>query len=74
MEKKDKPLIVNLEPGTHYLCTCNQSKNPPFCDGSHAGSEFTPQVETLTEKRTIAICACSKSSKGIFCDGAHSHK
>ncbi|NBY66419.1 MAG: CDGSH iron-sulfur domain-containing protein, partial [Verrucomicrobia bacterium] len=26
------------------FCTCGQSKNPPFCDGSHKGSGKAPKV------------------------------
>jgi CDGSH-type Zn-finger protein len=33
-----RPKIVKVtdEPETVYFCTCKQTKNPPFCDGSHA--------------------------------------
>lgn len=71
MENKNAPIIINLEPGTHYLCRCLQSKNMPYCDGSHASTEFTPHVANIVESTKIAICTCSQSVNGIFCDGSH---
>lgn len=31
-----KPIVLELEPGTYYRCTCGGSSNMPFCDGSCA--------------------------------------
>ncbi|MFM7390805.1 MAG: CDGSH iron-sulfur domain-containing protein [Vampirovibrionales bacterium] len=33
-----RPKLVHVTetPETVYFCTCKQTKNPPFCDGSHA--------------------------------------
>ena len=37
------PIAVSLEAGKDYhWCACGRSKSQPFCDGSHAGSDFTP--------------------------------
>lgn len=30
------------EAGSHFWCTCGQSQNHPYCDGSHAGSGMRP--------------------------------
>lgn len=34
-----------------YLCRCGQSKNKPFCDGSHLAARFdAPGAEISTKK------------------------
>ncbi|TCV85387.1 CDGSH iron-sulfur domain-containing protein [Sulfurirhabdus autotrophica] len=65
------PYGVELEAGDYYWCSCGQSKNQPFCDGSHKDTEFTPKKFTLDEKKKVWLCGC-KQTKGVpFCDGAH---
>jgi len=67
-----KPKSVNLTEGEQvYFCTCGKSANQPFCDGSHAGSEFTPMAYMPEESGTAALCACKQSSNLPFCDGSH---
>lgn len=66
------PAILELDAGTYYWCTCGQSQNQPFCDGSHQGGEFTPQVFELTEKKKVALCKCKYTKNAPFCDGSHS--
>jgi len=65
------PYVLDLEPGTYYWCTCGKSNNQPFCDGSHKGSEFTPKVVEIEEKKQVALCGCKHSKNGAFCDGTH---
>lgn len=66
------PAVMDLEPGTYYWCACGESSNQPFCDGSHAGTEFTPLEVKVEEKRKAALCQCKHSANGAFCDGTHS--
>jgi len=38
----EHPIMLDLEPGTYYWCSCGKTKNQPFCDGSHEGTSFLP--------------------------------
>lgn len=67
------PYPVTLEAGkTYYWCSCGKSKNQPFCDGSHKGSEFVPQQIKAEKSETVYLCGCKMSAKKPFCDGTHS--
>jgi CDGSH-type Zn-finger protein len=66
------PYAVAVEAGkSYYWCACGQSKNQPFCDGSHKGSSFTPVKWDATESKTVYFCGCKHSGKGALCDGTH---
>jgi len=67
-----KPYVEELEPGKYAWCSCGLSDNQPYCNGTHKGTEFTPIIEEITEKRKVAWCGCKHSSKVPFCDGSHS--
>ncbi|MDE0882510.1 MAG: CDGSH iron-sulfur domain-containing protein [Myxococcota bacterium] len=66
-----KPSVLELEAGTYYWCSCGQSANQPYCDGSHKGTGFTPVSFTVEAKKRVALCNCKRSANGPFCDGAH---
>tara|TARA_B100000809_G_scaffold263993_2_gene318627 strand:- start:4867 stop:5103 length:237 start_codon:yes stop_codon:yes gene_type:complete len=66
-----KPYVMEMTAGKYAFCTCGQSKKDPFCDGSHAGSEFRPEIVVLEDDKKAAWCGCKHSSKGAFCDGSH---
>jgi len=69
---KNGPYIVEVEKGKSYFwCSCGQSKNQPFCDGSHAGTEFTPVKWTAEETRKRAFCGCKATKGQPLCDGTH---
>ena len=66
-----KPAMVDLEPGTYYWCACGRSKNQPFCDGSHQGTEFNPVEFKVEEKKSVALCMCKHTKNKPYCDGTH---
>ena len=66
------PVVDTLKPDTYWWCSCGQSKNQPWCDGSHAGTEFTPKEVVIEEEKVYAMCTCKRTGTAPFCDGAHS--
>ena len=66
-----KPIIMDIEPGTYYWCSCGKSKHQPFCDGSHQGTSFVPKRLEIKEKKKIALCTCKHTKNAPLCDGAH---
>jgi glutamate synthase domain-containing protein 2/CDGSH-type Zn-finger protein len=68
----NKPVKVNLSKGQEYhFCTCGRSRSQPFCDGSHAGTEFTPRVIVSDADQEAYLCACKHTRNAPFCDGTH---
>ena len=66
------PYVVELEEGNaYYWCACGQSKNQPFCDGSHNGTEFKPLAFNAKETGKAYLCGCKQSKNPPFCDGTH---
>lgn len=66
------PAMLELEPGDYLWCACGRSKTQPFCDGSHAGSDFEPVRFSVTRKTGLLwLCTCKRSRHAPFCDGAH---
>lgn len=66
------PIPVEVEAGKNYFwCSCGQSANQPFCDGSHKGSEFSPIKWTAEEDGKKFFCGCKQTDGQPFCDGSH---
>ena len=66
------PFPVDVVAGKSYFwCSCGRSAAQPFCDGSHADTEFTPQRYEATETRTLYFCGCKASATPPLCDGSH---
>lgn len=66
------PYAVAVEAGKSYWwCSCGRSANQPFCDGTHKGSEFSPQQFKADESKTVYFCGCKQSANGALCDGSH---
>ena len=69
----ETPYAVEVEAGKRYFwCSCGKSAKQPFCDGSHAGTEFTPQQYEANESRKVFFCGCKATAKQPMCDGSHS--
>lgn len=66
-----KPIVLELEPGNYFFCTCGLSENQPFCNGSHKGTDFKPMKFTLNAKQRVACCQCKYTSNPPYCDGTH---
>ena len=65
------PIETTLEPGEYWWCSCGRSQAQPFCDGSHAGTEFSPMPFKVEAQGQYYLCACKQSANPPFCDGAH---
>lgn len=66
------PIRVELEAGKKYFwCSCGESSNQPWCDGSHKGSSFAPTLVEVPETKMAGMCTCKQSKNGPFCDGSH---
>lgn len=65
------PYVLDLKSGKYYYCSCGHSTKQPFCNGSHAGSEFVPKHFELDEDKKVAICGCKHTANAPYCDGSH---
>ena len=58
---------------SYWWCACGRSKNQPYCDGSHKGTDFVPLEVKVRRTRTYWLCGCKKTSTPPYCDGAHNN-
>ena len=66
------PEMIDLEEGKTYAwCACGKSSKKTFCDGSHQGSAFQPNVFVAEKSSKAAICLCKNTSNPPYCDGSH---
>jgi CDGSH-type Zn-finger protein len=65
------PEVMELDPGTYFWCRCGRTRTRPWCDGSHAGTEFEPLEFEVDAKKKLALCRCRRTAKPPFCDGTH---
>lgn len=66
------PFPTDVKAGrTYFWCACGRSKNQPFCDSSHKGSEFSPIKYVAEIDKKVYFCGCKNSGAKPFCDGTH---
>lgn len=66
-----EPKDMELEPGQYWWCSCGESKNQPFCDGSHKVTEFKPVPFDLLGAKKVWLCNCKHTKNRPYCDGTH---
>jgi CDGSH iron-sulfur domain-containing protein 3 len=71
----DSPFAEDVEEGkTYHWCACGQSQTQPFCDGSHAGTEFNPVKYISDATETVYFCGCRQTGSQPMCDGSHAKR
>ncbi|HQH26788.1 MAG TPA: CDGSH iron-sulfur domain-containing protein [Oligoflexia bacterium] len=65
------PVSAEIEPGTYYWCACGLSNFQPYCDGTHAGTDYLPVRFSVEEKKRISLCTCKRTANPPYCDGTH---
>jgi mannose-6-phosphate isomerase-like protein (cupin superfamily)/CDGSH-type Zn-finger protein len=69
-----KGFYFEVKAGQRYFwCACGRSANQPFCDGSHAGTEFSPVLFEARADEDVIFCGCKHTGTRPFCDGAHNN-
>jgi len=68
---KTGPYALELDGGTYWWCACGRSRNQPFCDGSHQGTDIEPVELELAAAQKVWLCGCKRSGDKPMCDGAH---
>ena len=74
-----QPVVANNKPAKvaltkdeeYYFCVCGRSSKQPFCDGSHAGTDFKPKPFTADANDDAYLCQCKHSAGLPYCDGSH---
>ena len=71
---RPKGFHVEVKAGRRYFwCACGRSASQPFCDGSHAGTAFTPVLFEATADEDVIFCGCKHTGTRPFCDGTHNN-
>ena len=69
---QSEPFAIEVKKGeSKAFCMCGQSKNGPYCDGTHTRVGGRPHVEKFDADKTIYVCGCQQSGNRPYCDGTH---
>jgi len=69
---QSRPFEIHAKAGeTIAFCMCGNSKNGPYCDGSHKGTGKSPKVITYDDDTMIHVCGCQQSQNRPLCDDTH---
>ena len=69
---QEEPYEWEVEEGDSVAwCRCGRSQNQPVCDGSHAGTDFSPVMYRAEVDGTIWLCGCKQTKTPPLCDGSH---
>ncbi len=73
MPYQESPHYIDETPGTKYYCTCGESANKPYCDGSHETQNTgkSPMDFEVESACHMTICDCGKTKTSPKCDGSH---
>ncbi|XP_057658606.1 CDGSH iron-sulfur domain-containing protein 3, mitochondrial-like [Diorhabda carinulata] len=71
-----KPIKLELQAEkVYWWCLCGQSKNQPFCDGTHLNIFKwiwqRPVKFMVPETKEYSLCVCKQTKNRPFCDGTH---
>jgi CDGSH-type Zn-finger protein/quercetin dioxygenase-like cupin family protein len=71
---RPKGYYFEVKAGKRYSwCACGRSANQPFCDGSHAGTDFKPVLFEAKQDEDVLFCGCKHTATPPFCDGSHNN-
>lgn len=66
------PSVRDEKAGNFAWCSCGNSANQPYCDGTHKEAGiFRPVKIQLEEDKKVAWCMCKHTKNPPFCDGSH---
>ena len=64
------PYVVQVVEGQRYRwCSCGLSKVQPWCDDSHAGTDFEPIEFEAPLSGEFHMCGCKRSDNKPYCFG-----